>query len=114
MKIIIQDTVKEHNKELDAFIRRKVRTLAHYAAFVKDAVVDVQHDRHHRKGNVASVEIALHLFCHGNLPLRASSAEPDVHAALDTALEKLKRQLATHKEKETQRGHDSIRAARGT
>src|SRR3989338_11263832 len=99
MKIIIQDTAKEHNKELDALIRRKVRTLSRYAAFVKDAVVDVTHDRHHRKGNVASVEIALHLFCHGNLPLRATETAEDTHAALDAVLEKLKRQLTSHKEK---------------
>lgn len=114
MKIIIQDTAKERGAaELDTLIRRKVRTLSRYAAFVKDAVIEVFHDHHHRKGNVTTVDISVHLFCHGNLPLRASSVAPDVHAALDMALEKLKRQLGSHKEKETHHNSSIIREARG-
>lgn len=113
MKIIIQDTAKERGAELDMLIRRKVRTLSRYAAFVKDAVIEVVHDQHHRKGNVTTVDISVHLFCHGNLPLRASSVGPDVHAALDAALEKLKGQLESHKEKETHRNSSIIREARG-
>ncbi|MBI4253365.1 ribosome-associated translation inhibitor RaiA [Candidatus Uhrbacteria bacterium] len=113
MKIIIQDTAKERKPELDTLIRRKVRTLSRYAAFVKDAVVEVVHDHHHRKGNVATVDISLHLFCHGNLPLRASSTGSDVHAALDTALDKLKRQLGSHKEMEAHHNPTIIRQARG-
>lgn len=113
MKIIIQDTAKEHSAQLDTLIRRKIRTLSRYAAFVKDAVIEVVHDHHHRKGNVTTVDISVHLFCHGNLPLRASSVAPDVHAALDTALEKLKRQLGSHKEKEAHHNPSIIREARG-
>lgn len=113
MKIIIQDTAKERGAELDVLIRRKVRTLSRYAAFVKDAVIEVVHDHHHRKGNVTTVDISVHLFCHGNLPLRASSVASDVHAALDMALEKLKRQLGSHKEKETHHNSSIIREARG-
>ena len=113
MRISIKDTSKEHDKELDALIRRKVRTLTHYAPILKDAVVDVQHDRHHRKGNVAYVEISLHLFCHGNLPIRATETGSDVHAALDLVLEKLKRQLTSHRDQDIHKERALIRAARG-
>ncbi|MEK7122383.1 MAG: ribosome-associated translation inhibitor RaiA [Patescibacteria group bacterium] len=113
MRIIIQGTPKEHSKELDPVIRSKVRGLTRYAPVVKEAVVDVHHDRHHRKGSVAYVEISLHLFCHGNLPIRATETANDIHAALDLALEKVKRQLVAHKEKDTAVQKKVIRKASG-
>lgn len=113
MRIIIQGTPKEHSRELDLLIRRKVRGLTRYAPVLKDAVVDVQHDRHHRKGRVAYVEISLHLLCHGNVPIRATETANDVHAALDLTLEKVKRQLATHREKDGALEKKEIRKARG-
>lgn len=113
MRITIKDTAKERNKTLDALIRRKVRGLIHYAPILKDAVVDIEHDRHHHTGKVASVEVSLHLFCHGNLPIRASETAPDVHGALDLVLGKLKRLLATHVQKDRAVFPKIIRAARG-
>lgn len=113
MRIIIQDTSKEHSTDSDALIRRKVRGLSRYAPVLKDAVVEVRHDRHHKKGAVASVEISLHLFCHGNLPIRATMSAGDIHTALDDALEKIKRQLSAHKEKDRTVSRTAIRTARG-
>lgn len=113
MRIIIQDTAKEHNAERDALIRRKVRALSRNAPALKDAVVDVQHGRRHKKGENAYVEISLHLFCHGSIPLRAAESSYDIHAALDLCIEKIKRQLSTHKEKDRTLSRDEIRTMRG-
>ncbi|GEM_PF-3224253 len=111
MNIIIQG--KKDQVTPDELIEKKVQTLSRYCSTIRDMVVEVSHDHHHKKGNVASVELTAHLLCHGNLPLRAHETSSDIVVALDCAVGKMKQLLTDHKDKEGQVDKAAARAARG-
>ncbi|MBI4600236.1 HPF/RaiA family ribosome-associated protein [Candidatus Uhrbacteria bacterium] len=111
MNIIIQG--KKDQRTPDAFIEKKVATLSRYCASVKDMVVEVAHDHHHKKGNVARVELTAHVICHGNLPLRAEKIASDIREALDGAVETMKHLLVAHKDKECRVDRAAVRRASG-
>lgn len=111
MNIIIQG--KKDQATPDALIEKKVEALSRYCSKVKDMVVEVAHDHHHKKGDVASVELTAHLLCHGNTPLRAHETASTIQEALDCALGKMKQLLVAHKDKEGIIDRAAVRAARG-
>ena len=111
MNIIIQG--KKDQATPDSLIEKKVQALSRYCSKVKDMVVEVSHDHHHKKGDVASVELTAHLLCHGNTPLRAQETASTIHEALDCVLGKMKQLLTAHKDKDGSVDKAVVRAARG-
>ena len=111
MNIIIQG--KKDQATPDEYIEKKVETLSRYCSTIKDMVVEVAHDHHHKKGNVVSVELTAHLLCHGNLPLRTHETASDIGVALDSAVGKMKQLLTDHKDKDGIIDRKAIRSARG-
>ncbi len=111
MNIIIQG--KKDQVTPDVLIEKKVQALSRYCSKVKDMVVEVSHDHHHKKGDVASVELTAHLLCHGNSPLRAHETASTIPEALDCALGKMKELLVEHKDKEGSIDRVAVREARG-
>lgn len=108
MNIIIQGE-KLHAQTIE----KKVQTLDRYCSALKDMMVEVVYDHHHKKGNVVSVQLIAHLLCHGNLPLRTSQTGSDLHEAVDNAVQTMKHLLISHKDKEEHVDRDTIRKASG-
>lgn len=96
MNIQIKGTNLELTAALKDYVNDKIGRLAHYSNEILEARVELETSTHHQKG---------FFRCEVNLDLphmqvlRAESTEPDLYAAIDMVIPKLKTELERHKGK---------------
>lgn len=94
MKILIKGTNLELTEALKSYVNEKIGHLEHYSDEITEARVELEASVHHQSG---------FFRCEVNLDLphmeviRAESTEPDLYAAIDLVVPKLRSELARHK-----------------
>ena len=113
MNISLRAVRINRTPEFDAAIEKKVQTLQRYSEYIKDIVVQISGDAHHKKGDVVRVEMMLYLVQAGSKPLRVEEVASDVHEALDRALATMKKNITALKGKKSLLKKNLVRAIRG-
>jgi ribosomal subunit interface protein len=96
MNIQIKGTNLDLTEALREYVNDKVGHLEHYFQDILEARVELETSTHHKKG-FFRCEINLHVPQVG--VLRAETTEPDLYAAIDRTIPKLKHEIETYKGK---------------
>ena len=94
MKVIIKGTNLALTEPLKQYVNEKIGHLEHYSDEIIEARVELETSTHHQKG---------FFRCEVNLDLphmqvlRAESTEPDLYAAIDLVVPKLRAELERYK-----------------
>lgn len=101
MKINIKATNIELTQPLKAYIEEKIGSLGKFLTKFGDDEIQISVDagrstRHHHKGDVYHVDITVGL---PRATLRAEEDDWDLRVAINSAKDKLKKELAKYKEK---------------
>lgn len=94
MKIQIKGTNLALTDALEAYVEEKIGHLERYSEEIREARVELETSTHHQTGffrcevNLDMPEMAV---------LRAESTEPDLYAAIDAVVPKLREQIEKHK-----------------
>lgn len=94
MKIIIKGTNLDLTDALKAYVEEKVGHLEHYSNEVRGARVELEASTHHQTG---FFRCEVNLDMPEMVILRAEAIEPDLYAAIDTVIPKLREQIEKHK-----------------
>lgn len=94
MKIIIKGTNLELTVALKNYVQEKVGHLEHYWGEIYEARVELGRSTHHQSG---FFRCEVNLDVPQKLVLRAESTEPDLYAAIDMVIPKLKEQIEKFK-----------------
>lgn len=106
MKVIIKGTNLEVTEALKSYAEEKIGHLEHYSDEILEARVELETSTHHQSG---------FFRCEVNLDmpemqvLRAESTEPDLYAAIDAVIPKLREQIEKHKAKHRSRDREMRR-----
>jgi len=96
MKIIIKGTNLELTESLKAYVEEKVGHLEHYSEEILEARVELEVSAHHQKG---FFRCEVNLDVPQKYVLRAESTGPDLYAAIDAVIPKLKEEIEKNKGK---------------
>ena len=94
MKILIKGTNLELTRALRSYVEEKIGKLTHYWDQILEARVELEQSRHHQSG---------FFRCEVNLDvpqkhlIRAESTDPDLYAAIDNVVPKLREQMEKFK-----------------
>ena len=113
MRINVRTHHCEMTDVLSEFLDGKLTGLDKYLEGIKDAYVELTMDAHHRKGDVATAEVTLHLLGDSDTLLRAEADADDLHAAVDMVVGKLKGQIQDYKDHRRALEKDTIRGMKG-
>lgn len=97
MNISIKGTNYKLNQEIKEYVVEKVNNLEKYSNRNLSARVELERDRHHKKGDVMRAEIMLQ--ANGKI-MRAEAISEDVFASVDLMIPKIKEQISKLKSKE--------------
>lgn len=100
MKIVIKGTNLELTEALKAYVEEKVGHLEHYWDDVLEARVEVETSTHHQKG---FFRCEVNLDVPQKYVLRAESTGPDLYAAIDAVIPKLREEIEKIKGKQRNR-----------
>lgn len=101
MMITIKGTNLDLSEALKEYVEEKVGDLERLYERIITARVELERMPHHHKGGVFRCEVNLDVPQKGLL--RAESVEPDLYAAIDMVIPKLKEQIDTYKAKKQHR-----------
>lgn len=113
MQINIRAKSYEPTEEIKEYVHEKVGNVSKYLSNIKDAYVELEHDTHHRSGDVSRAEITLHLVGDGEI-IRGEDSASDMHAAIDNAVGKLKHGIERYKGTRNHVDKEAVRQLRET
>lgn len=109
MNVQIHARNLEVNDRLRDYVEKKLSRLDHYLPSVMEVRVDISHDHRRTEGDRSSAQLTVR-DGRGTI-LRAEEKHcADVFAAVDTALDKLYRQISRYKDKRRQRAGRNFEA----
>lgn len=100
MKIVIKGTNLELTEALKAYVNEKIGHLEHYWNEILEARVELETSNHHQKG---FFRCEVNLDVPQKYVLRAESTLPDLYAAIDAVVPKLREEIEKQKGKERRR-----------
>lgn len=97
MKILIKGTNLELTEPLKEYVEEKVGHLEHYIDEILEARVELEGSHHHRTG---FFRCEVNLDVPQKYVLRAECTEPDLYAAIDAVIPKLREEIEKFKGKQ--------------
>ena len=94
MKTIIKGTNLELTEAMKSYAEEKIGNLEHYWNEILEARIELEQSRHHQTG---FFRCEVNLDVPQKLVMRAESTEPDLYAAIDAVVPKLREQIEKFK-----------------
>lgn len=94
MKILIKGTNLELTDALKSYVEEKIGRLEHYTEEILEARVELERSTHHQSG---FFRCEVNLDVPQKLVMRAEGTEPDLYAAIDNVIPKLREQIEKFK-----------------
>ena len=99
MKIILKGTNLELTDAIKSYAEEKIGHLEHYWDEILEARIELEQSRHHQTG---FFRCEVNLDVPQKLVMRAESTEPDLYAAIDAVVPKLREQIEKFKGQQRQ------------
>lgn len=107
MKIQIYNKNFDLSDHFQKYLEDKFSTLDKYQEDILSFQVNLSRDQHHNKGEVYNIDVKIDLP--KKKTILASESDTDPMSAVDSALDKLTRQLLKYKDKKTDRFRKKIK-----